>query len=185
MNISKEKKEKIMLVKIGPYKDWVGPYQLSNLFKYFGISENGCDKAGDWLADTWINSFCNWIGKKRKRNIQVRIDDYDTWSMDSTLAYIILPMLKQLKEIKHGAPDVNDKDVPKKLRSTSAPAKENEWDTDDNWFDRWDWILDEMIWAFSQINKEPVTDKKELEAHQKRINRGFELFGKYYNGLWD
>jgi hypothetical protein len=60
-------------------------------------------------------------------------------------------MLKQLKESKHGAPFVDDKDVPKHLRSTAASPKENEWDTDDNHFRRWDWVLDEMIWAFEQL----------------------------------
>jgi hypothetical protein len=68
--------------------------------------------------------------------------------MDHTLADIILPMLKQLKETKHGAPFVDDEDVPEELKSTSAPAKENEWDTDDNHFKRWDYALDEMIFSF-------------------------------------
>jgi hypothetical protein len=39
-----------------------------------------------------------YIGPYKKtsdeRKIDVRIDKYDTWNMDSTLAYIILPMLK-------------------------------------------------------------------------------------------
>jgi hypothetical protein len=80
----------------------------------------------------------------------VKIDRYDTWSMDHTLADIILPMLKQLKTTKHGSPSVDDQDVPEGLglRSTEAGPKENEWDTDDNWFKRWDWVLDEMIFAF-------------------------------------
>ena len=80
----------------------------------------------------------------------VKIDRWDTWSMDHTLAYIVLPMLKQLKATKHGSPLVDDEDVPEglNLRSTEAPAKENEWDTDENHFKRWDWVLDEMIQAF-------------------------------------
>jgi hypothetical protein len=65
---------------------------------------------------------------------------------------IVLPMLKQLKETKHGSPHVDDEDVPEELKSTSAPAKENEWDTDANHFKRWDWALDEMIFAFTCKN---------------------------------
>jgi hypothetical protein len=80
----------------------------------------------------------------------IRIDRYDTWSMDHTLSDIILPMLRQLQETKHGAPFVDDEDVPEHLRSTAAEPKENEWDTDSNHFLRWDWALDEMIWAFEQ-----------------------------------
>jgi len=78
----------------------------------------------------------------------VKIDRWDTWSMDHTLGLIALPMLKQLQISKHGAPFVDDEDVPEELKSTSAPAKENEWDTDDNHFKRWDWVMDEMIFAF-------------------------------------
>lgn len=81
----------------------------------------------------------------------VKIDRYDTWSMDHTLADIILPMLKQLKETKHGAPFTDDEDVPEYLRSHMAQPKENEWDTDSLHFMRWDWILDEEIWAFEQL----------------------------------
>ena len=85
-----------------------------------------------------------------ERKVIIHIDDYDTWSMDHTLAPIIAPMLKQLKATKHGAPYVDDEDVPEHLRSINAKPKENEWDTDEFHFDRWDWVLDEMIWAFEQ-----------------------------------
>ena len=84
----------------------------------------------------------------------IKIDNYDTWSMDSTLTPIILPMLKQLKETKHGAPYTEDKDVPERLRSTTKAAvksKKNSWDSDGNHFKRWDWILNEMIWSFEQL----------------------------------
>ena len=99
--------------------------------------------------DTMLSKFLTWVHSKKQRKIQVHIDKYDTWSMDHTLALIVLPMLKQLKEKQHGAGFVDDKDVPKELRSTSAPAKENEWDTDDNHFNRWEWVMDEMIFAFN------------------------------------
>ena len=78
----------------------------------------------------------------------VKIDKWDTWSMDHTLGLIVLPMLKQLQASKHGSPNVDDEDVPEELKSTSAPPKENEYDTDENHFKRWDYVLDEMIFAF-------------------------------------
>ena len=203
-----------MKVFIGKYRNWWGPYEIAFLLQKVGVREDRCDKFGQWLADTRLSTFCNWIYSKRNRTVKVRIDVHDTWSMDSTLAYIILPMLKQLKETKHGAPNVDDKDVPKELRSSSAPKTKNEWIADDNRDARWDWVLDEMIWAFSQTNKDweneyykelgehhfedtennmselvwdkkPVIDNSGLKNHQKRINRGFELFGKYYCNLWD
>lgn len=98
--------------------------------------------------DTLLSRFLTWIHSKQKRTIKVQIDRWDTWSMDHTLGYIVLPMLKQLKATKHGSPFVDDKDVPAELRSTAAPPKENDWDTDENHFKRWDWVLDEMIFAF-------------------------------------
>lgn len=100
---------------------------------------------------TWFARFLGWVQGDQDRTIKIQIDPWDTWSMDHTLAMIIVPMLKQLKETKHGAPFVDDEDVPEELKSTSAPAKENEWDTDDNHFKRWDYVLDEMIWAFQHI----------------------------------
>jgi len=80
----------------------------------------------------------------------VHIDRYDTWSMDHTLADIILPMLRQLQASKHGSPNTDDEDVPEYLRSHMAQPKEHEWDTDSLHHKRWDWILSEMIWAFEQ-----------------------------------
>lgn len=87
----------------------------------------------------------------------VKIDRWDTWSMDSTLAQIVLPMLRQLQATKQGAPLVDDEDVPDHLRSTSADPKENEWDTDSNHFLRWDWVLSEMIYAFEKKNQDDWT----------------------------
>ena len=98
--------------------------------------------------DTLLSRFLTWIHSKQHRTIKVHIDRGDTWSMDHTLGYVVLPMLKQLKATKHGAPFVDDKDVPKELRGAAAPPKENEWDTDENHFKRWEWVLDEMIFAF-------------------------------------
>jgi hypothetical protein len=118
------------------------------------------DHAFEAFADFWQSTVCravNWFKGKIPRIHIVKIDEYDTWSMDTTLTPIILPMLKQLREKKHGSPCTEDSDVPEHLRSTAAPSKENEWDTDENHFKRWDWIMDEMIWAFEQLN-DPDSD---------------------------
>jgi len=134
----------------------------------------------------------NYTDDGEDQVVEVQIDPWDTWSMDYTLAPIILPMLRQLKETKHGAPNVDDDDVPEQLRSTSAPPKDNEWDTDMFHFDRWDWVLDEMIYAFDcKANKDDVfmrfdiNDRDGMNKEQERISNGFRLFGKYYESLWD
>ena len=144
----------------------------------------------------WSTYLYKWFGYTRTQKISVKIDKWDTWSMDHTLAPIILPMLKQLKETKHGAPCVDLEDVTEELRPTNT----EEWqklyneggETDDKFFKRWDWVLDEMIYAFDcKANKDDVyvrfdiEDREGKEKEQERISNGFRLFGKYYENLWD
>jgi hypothetical protein len=100
------------------------------------------------------------------------LDRWDTWNLDVTLAKIILPCLKQLKETNHGVPDVEDSDVPHELRESR-----------DLWFMRWDWVLGEMIWTFDFIAYHNYDDPE--ESIQDRIDNGLRLFGKYYRDLWD
>lgn len=143
------------------------------------------------------------------RRVKIVIDPYDTWSMDHTLALIIVPMLKQLKATTHGAPLVDDEYVPEHLRSTAAPPTENEWDVDDNHFKRWDYVLDEMIWAMEQIANDDSESKfydysevdeeadlmkqiaqikcdhEGLQKHHDRIANGTKLFGIFFQNLWD
>jgi hypothetical protein len=160
-----------MKVYIGPFKNWIGPYQIAEALCFWAKpvkDEHGFKRAPDWVddfgkwlsggdkKDSWLMKLCSWIQSKRKRTVKVRIDAYDTWNMDGTLAYIILPMLKQLQATKHGSPLVDDADVPEglNLRSTEAPPKENEWDTDENTHKRWEWVLAEIIWTFEQLHND-------------------------------
>ena len=162
-----------MKVYINNYKDhWISPYTILD-YMFFWTDWSKCSRNKsiqsaldelegkykyiehpEWV-DKWsdrltpISKAIQWVWSKVDRKIDyVKIDRWDTWSMDHTLSYIILPMLKQLKESKHGSPFVDDEDVPDELKSSSAPPKENEWDTDDNHFKRWDYALGEMIYAF-------------------------------------
>jgi hypothetical protein len=91
-----------------------------------------------------------------ERDVDIVIHKYDTWNMDHTLALIILPMLKQLKATKHGAPNVDSSDVPMKLKPKQLEIVRYREDgtTDENFFKRWDYVMDEMIWAFEQITDE-------------------------------
>ena len=162
-----------MKIYINKYKDhWISPYTILD-YMFFWTDWSKCSRNSniqsaldeldgkykyiehpEWVEKwsdrlTPISKAIQWVWDKIDRKINyVKIDKWDTWSMDHTLSYIILPMLKQLRDTKHGAPHVDDKDVPDELKSTSAPPKENEYDTDDNHFKRWDYVLDEMIFAF-------------------------------------
>lgn len=184
-----------MKVYIGPYKRWFGPYQIADLLKYVGVSDDRCFDIGGMFPD-WFNRICQWFYDLRPRKIKVRIDEYDTWSMDHTLALIIHPMLLQLKATKHGSPYVNDEDVPEELRSTSAPELTEDQKancTPDEFFHkRWEYVLDEMIFAFAlELDEEWETpyyksgDYDAMNVIFERQKNGFKLFGKYYQGLWD
>lgn len=177
-----------MRIKIGPYRNYFGPYQLAEKIMFwipkekdehgFPHTAKRVHNFGEWLAhgsikpdlkvgetdvfgdddrpETWIYKLLKWIDKKKKRKIHVHIDRWDTWNMETTLGYIIRPMLKQLNENKHGAPWVDDEDVPEHLRSTAArELTQDEKDTghtDDNHFKRWDWVMNEMIFAFESLD---------------------------------
>jgi hypothetical protein len=165
-----------MKIYMSSYRDnWLSPYTIINYMffwtdwskcgRYKGIWNDDINgryiEHPDWvekLADI-INPFSVGLQKVlsviRPEICYIKIDRWDTWSMDHTLSHIILPMLKQLHASKHGAPLVDDEDVPDELKSTSAPPKENDYDTDANHFKRWDWVLDEMIFAFDhKVNEE-------------------------------
>ena len=215
-----------MKVVIGPYTNWIGPYQIAEALCFWSPKvkdECGIPRHkewvhdfGGWLAenkdgsDSWLLKVCNWIEARKKRQVYVRIDKYDSWSADHTLALIALPLLRQLQATKHGAPNVDDEDVPEHLRSTNAPPKENDWDIDANHFSRWDWVMNEIIWALDQKvndtheqqffsekvpdlqtrNFEEMMDNFQidhsgLQAWQERKTRGYKLFGKYFEHLWD
>ena len=209
---------------------WVSPHTIIE-YIFFWTAWSKCGRSKSIIEDTeyvdhpaWVEPVTEYLGPichavrwvldlvHPQINI-VKIDRWDTWSFDHTLADIILPGLKQLKEDKHGAPFVDDKDVPKELRSTEAEPKENEWDIDSNHFERWDYVLNEMIWAFEQKvaddaegqffdhsecgdekfpwNKDGQYvskikyDKDGHQAWQERKANGFRLFGKYLEALWD
>ena len=206
---------------------WLSPYTI--LEKVFFWREIDYEEP---LIDKWsdrLQPICEGLrkvlDKVHPKIDYVKIDSWDTWGMDSTLAPIILPMLKQLRETKHGSPFVDLEDVPEYLRASGtaehdsqgvfdfykeAEAYEDEWA---HLHVRWEWVLDEMIWAFEQkedddaegqfFDHSECDDEKfpwdkdgtyqskikvdwiGLKAWQKRKENGFRLFGKYYEALWD
>jgi hypothetical protein len=134
--------------------------------------------------------------KPRKESVQIH--PYDTWGMDNTLAMIIAPMLKQLRETTNAYP-------------CDFPCLEV-----------WQITLDRMHYAFEACLNDYNSDKYHLtchggethtityevedddgrraerhivrnerydmELHELELNKirhGFELFGKYYMSLWD
>ena len=174
-----------MRVKIGPYiHRWTTSdfehWLIAKLHKveyHWEIANNDYTKVDhliEKLCDYWqvvLNCTINLYLDRKKRKIKVNIDYYDTWSMDHTLALIALPMLKQLRDTKQGSPFVDDEDVPVDLRSSADPNwsqedMERDGSTDEFFHKRWEWIMDEMIWAFEQI----VNDEAGHQFHKGEID---------------
>ena len=185
-----------MKVYLSNYRNhWISPYTIID-YVFFWTDWSKCSRNRriiddkDWIDDPkWVDKaagFLNplsgaiqWIlNLIHPRFNYVKLDRWDTWSMDHTLAYIILPMLKQLQADKHGSPMVDDEDVPEELREVKKPKikrKKNDvrdtlqvhaLDMEDEHtllHKKWDWVLAEMIWAFEQKVKDD--DESEFFDH--------------------
>ena len=95
------------------------------------------------------------------RKIKVEIENHDTWNLDSTLALIIYPALLQLKATKHGVPsefgDVGGEDfVSQESFEFYQETYQESWDAG---LERWDEVLDKMIWSFEQLLKGEYSDQ--------------------------
>lgn len=158
-----------MKVYINNYKDhWISPTTIID-YMFFWTDWSKCSrnkwfiKDEDWvdspewadkLADNleWLSRTIQWVWDKVDHKIDyVKVDRWDTWSADYTLAHVILPVLKQLKEQKTGYCLVKDEDAPEELRSDKVERKEDDCGWDANAEYRFDWVLDEMIFAFEHL----------------------------------
>lgn len=89
-------------------------------------------------------------------------DDSATWSLDDHLAQLILPRLKRFREVHHGFPGGEDM-------------------TEQKWAE----TLDKMIFAFEWDCDEDRKYAGFDDEEYKRVQEGHELFGKWFNALWD
>lgn len=99
-----------MKVYIGPYVNWIGPYQIAEKLMFWAnkYEDERVFAFGKWLAEnkdgnpTLLNKFCSWIHSKKNRKIKVKIDGYDTWSLDETLCHVIHPLLVEFRKYPGG-----------------------------------------------------------------------------------
>jgi hypothetical protein len=125
--------------------------------------------------------------------VDITIEPPDVWDLSHTLAHVIAPALVTMGKDKAGAPFVDNEDVPINLHRPPESSFDHG-AADKHWFDRWDWVMKEMIWAFEQIRDQNdgfnVTFEKDIpyepvgKAWDDRIDNGINLFGKYYRSLW-
>ena len=96
-----------------------------------------------------------------KHFVQRRIrgfDDSELWSLDHSLAKLILPRLKRFRKGSHG-----------------YPGCFNSWE---EWCD----VLDEMIVAIEYVASENYWNMN-VEMDEK-VSKGLKLFAEHYESLW-
>lgn len=206
-----------MKVKIGNYPKWWGPFQIAEAIMFWEKKRSdSVYNFGKWLGeskngeDSKLTKLCQWVHEKRKRKVKIKIDEWDSWNADDTLALLILPVLKDLKATQCGSGYVKDADLPESLQKLTG---------DDSVHVKWSWVLDEMIWAFEQLQPECdweakystgaididfvlvdndkdysrlvygpnhtfIVHEESKAKHQARIDNGLLLFAKYYQNLW-
>lgn len=121
------------------------------------------------------------------RQVEITIHNYDTWSLDKTLALIIPPLLRQLKSTKHGVPvECFADDYDGEYTDEAFAAAEA----------RWAEVMDKMILAFELVRDwddwediqmiKPIDEHRAAAKERKhQIDEGLALFAKYYRSLWD
>lgn len=91
----------------------------------------------------------------------VKFDKEDVYALDTTLAHVIVAGLREYRKL---------------YAKTSYPLHLGD-------VEQWQAILDEMIWGFDQV---ATGARYELpKTEEKRLQESFELFGKYFQYLWD
>lgn len=204
-----------MFVKIGPYQHrWRSTIYAEYMNKKYdhnwndsnNFFEHFLDKLETFLQFVYNVTINKILDKRDYQKVKVRIDDYDLWGMDNTLAHIISPMIDRLKKTKRGSAWVDDSDVPESLHNKEALDYQNHPDHDALIQKRWNYVLEEISWAFRQKTRESWEedyyefekssgsawapkykrcDAEGLKAHQARMSNGFRLFGVYYENFWD
>ena len=139
-------------------KDWLGE------FLAHGFEKETPEQKKKFLRhrhQTWFAKLCEWIHSKQKRKVVIKLDPWDTWNMDATVAMLVLPMLKQLKATSHSYATIHPDDVPEHLRF----VEHEEYDCQECFdfyrectdklkvdsYARYEWFIDELIWTFEQL----------------------------------
>lgn len=136
---------------------------------------------------------------------EVGITDSDLWNLDDTLSKIIYPYLLRFKSMnRNGYHEVDEEDIPQNIKDKRTTITDQESTN----IEAWEWVLDEMIFAFYNTssdtdylnkffidgdeNKADTSldfsksfDKEGYVAYDARVKNGLRLFGKYFQALWD
>jgi hypothetical protein len=161
-----------MKVKMSDYPKWYysSIYDKWMMYRYGerNLLKNDSPRGFDrlvYILDDVIQSFLNITINKlqegKDRKISVKISNHDLYAADHTLTEIILPMLRMIKIEKQGAPFVEFDDVPPHLVPSEKEVEESKelGQPDLYHFDRWNYVIDEMIFAFEHIKDDSWIDE--------------------------
>lgn len=107
-------------------------------------------------------------------NKLIHISKDEIQDMDITMAKVMVLLLKKYISERKAYYNYN-KSIPDSDVSLEIQGKSD--------IEKWHWILNEMLWAFSYISGEKLTSPSH-KAATKRKKRGLELFAKYISSLW-
>jgi hypothetical protein len=124
------------------------------------------DLVSEWSRKTplYINKDDERYKKHAEQLKTIGFSDSETWSLDSVICKFILPRLIRFKELNNGFPG-------------------------NLTHEKWDAILDQMIFAFDwSLNCEEDKYDKLTEEEKKtnwlRYEVGMQQFAKYFRDLW-
>lgn len=201
-----------MKVNIGPYPNPMSTYKIECAYLERMYGEDWYDvKPSQYI---WIDHVVVGLlqGVEKyileplnkifcKRRIKVKYHNYDTWSLDSTLSLIILPGLQQLKATQHGYPSGLTQEEWDNILDEMIFAF-NEIANDHPGAEAFYSGVSDHVWVkcdidgkenpegmYSRMDEGPNhtfrVDFEGRKAYDDRIQNGLELFGKYYQNLWD
>lgn len=166
---------------------------------------------GPFPPHRWYHSWLNrrgyyWLSEllTPKRKIKINTDKYDHWSAYQTIALVAIPVIENLRKNIHGYPcdfcDPNeygygdgtgtagwDMVLQKIIWSLKQAAGDT--DLDEFWIQKpgdWVWTPTDNP-ELTQLTFDPpgILNRPAHDAYNGRVQEGLDLFGKYFQNLWD
>lgn len=112
-------------------------------------------------------------------------DDSDLWSLDYTILRFTLPRLKALREMVHGFPGefLYADETEQAVWAYEALPSEAQERISNEAFQRWKDTIGEMIESIELWLEHD--GNFENDEQEKRFQKGWVLFQKYFFALWD
>ena len=125
-----------------------------------------------WRLPQWVRqcTMGTWVervlSKPRPHTFVCSVSANDTFRLTHNLSQVIIHLLTELRKVARSCPNIDMADIPLNIRVKHTYGARLP-------LVYWQWILDEMIFAFS-------TAHTASPAQAARVKNGMRLFGKYY-----